>query len=180
MVGSSLQRGSNIKVIVRGGEKPSHKCTGTTNNQIGSIFPHQIKKRENHSLSDRQGISVLPFANETNKERTLDQIKQSDLALSSKLQYVFRSRIAAFSTKYISIQEIMKKNQTSQSDFFIPKFFNGFLTTSFSDNSSVCSSSMPSTNYTLFQYNIFRERMQWYKTGTLVFQIHSVLFQECF
>ena len=170
MVGSSLQRGSNIKVIVRGGEKPPHKCTGTTNNQIGSIFPHQIKKRENHSLSDRQGISVLPFANETNKERTLDQIKQSDLALSSKLQYVFRSRIAAFSvfrsriaafsTKYISIQEIMKKNQTSQSDFFIPKFFNGFLTTSFSDNSSVCSSSMPSTNYTLFQYNIFRERMQ--------------------
>ena len=93
-VGSSLQQGSNIRAMVRGRENLTHKCTGTTSNKIGSIFLHQREKSESHTLPDRQQSSlVLPFENGRNKERTYDQIEQRDLALSSKSQYVYHSRI---------------------------------------------------------------------------------------
>ena len=70
--------------------------------------------------------AVQPFENGWNKERTYDQIEQRDLSLSSKSQYVYHSRIPAFSIEYSSRQGI-KKKQTLQSGFFIPKFFKRFL-----------------------------------------------------
>ena len=80
--GSSLQRGSNIRAMVRGIENLTHKCAGTTSNKIGSIFLHQKEKSENHALSNRQkGSLVLPFKNEGNEKCTYDQINQRDLAL---------------------------------------------------------------------------------------------------
>ena len=36
-VGSSLQRGSNIRAMVRGGENRAHKCAGTTSNNSHSL-----------------------------------------------------------------------------------------------------------------------------------------------
>ena len=96
--------------MVRGREILIHKCTGTTSNKTGSILLHQREKVENHTLSDRQqGSLVLPFENGGNKERKYDQIEQRDLALSSKSQYGYHSRIPAFSTEYSSRQKIKKK-----------------------------------------------------------------------
>ena len=99
--------------MVRGREILTHKCAGTTNNKTGFIFLHQRKKVENHTLSDRQqGSLVLPFENRENKERKYDQIEQRDLALSSKSQYGYHSRIPAFSTEYSSRQRIKKKTDS--------------------------------------------------------------------
>ena len=127
-VGSSLQWGSNIRPMVRGRENLTHECAGTTSNKTGSIFIHQREKGKSHTLSDRQkGNLVLPFENGGNKEREYEQIEQRDLALSSKSQYGYHSRISVFSTEYSSRQRIKKKNQTLQSGFFIPKFFKRFL-----------------------------------------------------
>ena len=82
-VGSSLQWGSNIRAMVRGGENLAHECAGTTSNKIGSIFFRKMEiNDENHTLSDRQegnlallsdrqqGSLVLPFEIGKNKERT--------------------------------------------------------------------------------------------------------------
>ena len=81
-VGSSLQRRSNIRTMIRGSENLAHKCAGTTSNKIGSIFLRQREMSHSHTLSDRQqGILVLlsdrqqsslvlPFENGRNKERT--------------------------------------------------------------------------------------------------------------
>ena len=129
-VGSSLQCGSNIRVMVRGRENLAHKCVATISNKIDSIFLHQREKSESHTLIDKeQGRLVLPFENGGNKERTYYQIEQRDLALSSKSQYVYHSRIPAVRTEYSSSQRIKsrKKKQTLQSGFFIPKFFQSFL-----------------------------------------------------
>ena len=61
---SSLQRCSNIRAMVRRGEDLTHKCAGTTSNEIGSIFLHQKEKGESHTLPDMQQSSlVLPFEN---------------------------------------------------------------------------------------------------------------------
>ena len=43
-VGSSLQRVSNNRAMVRGGENLLHKCAGTTSNIIGSISLQQIEQ----------------------------------------------------------------------------------------------------------------------------------------
>ena len=90
-IGSSLQRGSNIRAMVIGRENFTNKFAGTTSNKIGSIFLYQREKGESHTLSGRQqGSLVLLFENggggRGSKERTYDQIEQLDLALSSKSQ----------------------------------------------------------------------------------------------
>ena len=75
----------------------------TTSNKTGSIFLHQREEGESHTLSDgQQGSLVLLFENGGNKERKYDQIEQRDLALSSKSQYGYHSRIPAFGTEYSS------------------------------------------------------------------------------
>ena len=73
--------------MVRGKENLTHKCAGTTSNEIGPIFLQQKEKSESHTLPDRQqGSLVLPFENGGNKERTNDLAAQRDLSLSSKSQ----------------------------------------------------------------------------------------------
>ena len=53
-VGSSTQRGSKTRTMVRRRENFTHKYVGTTSNKIGSIFLHQKEKSEIHTLLDRQ------------------------------------------------------------------------------------------------------------------------------
>ena len=143
-VGSSLQWGSNIRAMVRGREILTHKCAGTTSNKTGSIFLHQREKGESHTLSDRQqGSLVLPFENGGNKERKYDQIEQRDLALSSKSQYGYHSRIPAFSTEYSSRQRIKKKTRLFRVASSSQSFSSGFSTTRFYDNRSICFPPMP-------------------------------------
>ena len=138
-VGSSLHWGSNIRALVRGREKLTHKCSGTTSNEIGSIFLHQREKCESHSLSDRQqGSLVLTFENWGNKERKYDQIEQRDLALSSKSQNCNHSRIPAFSTEYSSRQRIKKETRLFRVASLSQSFSSGFSTTRFPDNRSIC------------------------------------------
>ena len=61
-IGSSLQRGSNIRAMVIGRENFTNKFAGTTSNKIGSIFLYQREKGESHTLSGRQqGSLVLLF-----------------------------------------------------------------------------------------------------------------------
>ena len=95
---SSLYGSSNIRAMVRERESLPHKCAWTTSNKIDSIFLHQREKSENHTLSDR----------------VYDQIKQTDLALSSKSQYVYHSRIPVFSTECSGIHGIKKKTDSSE------------------------------------------------------------------
>ena len=143
-MGSSLQWGSNIRAIVRGREILTHKCAGTTSNKTGSIFLHLREKGESHTLSDRQqGSLVLPFENGGNKERKYDQIEQRDLALSSKSQYGYHSRIPAFGTEYSSRQRIKKKTRLFRVASSSQSFSSGFSTTRFYDNRSICFPPMP-------------------------------------
>ena len=128
-VGSSLQWGSNIKVMVRGRVNLAHECAVTISHKIGSIFLHQREKSESHTLIDRQlGRLVLPFQNGGNKERTYNQIEQRDLALSSKSQYVYHSRIPAASTEYSSSQRIKSRKKKTDSSEWLPhpKVFQEF------------------------------------------------------
>ena len=136
--------GSNIRAMVRGRENLTHKCAGTTSNKAGSIFLHQRKKSESNTISDRQQESfILPFENEGNKERTYDQIEQRDLALFSKKQYGYHSRIPAFSTEYSSRQRIKKKTRLFRVASSSQSFSSGFSTTRFYDNRSICFPPMP-------------------------------------
>ena len=150
-MGSSLQWGSNIKGIVKGREnlinvRKPYKCAGTTSDKTGSIFLHQREKGESHTLSDRQqGSLVLPFENGGNKERKYDQIEQRDLALSSKSQYGYHSRIPAFSTEYSSRQRIKKKTRLFIVASSSQSFSSRFSTTRFSDNKSICFPPVPPT-----------------------------------
>ena len=149
-VGSSLQRGSNIRAMVRGGENRAYKCAGTISNNI-------------HSLSDwQQGSPVLPFESGRNKERTNDQILA--LIWHYLLNHnVYHSKILAFSTEYSSRQGIKEKNRPFRVASSFQGFSRGFLTTRFSDNRFLCSPPMPSTTfiYTLPLYITVMERMQW-------------------
>ena len=80
MVGRSIQRGSNIRAMVRGGENLIQKSVATTCNKIGSIFLPQMEKKESHTLQNTQKGSLdLPLENERNKEQPYDKIKQKDL-----------------------------------------------------------------------------------------------------
>ena len=80
MVGRSLQRGSNIRAMVRRGENLIQKSVATTCNKIGSIFLHQMEKKESHTLQNtQQGSLDLPLEDERNKKQPYDQIKQKDL-----------------------------------------------------------------------------------------------------
>ena len=131
--------------MVRGREILTHKCAGTTSNKTGSIFLHLREKGESHTLSDRQqGSLVLPFENGGNKERKYDQIEQRDLALSSKSQYGYHSRIPAFSTEYSSRQRIKKKTRLFRVASSSQHFSSGFSTTRFSDNRSIFFPPVPS------------------------------------
>ena len=58
-VRSSLQRGSNIKAMVRGSENLAHSCPETTRNKICSIFLRQREMSESHTLLDRQQGSLV-------------------------------------------------------------------------------------------------------------------------
>ena len=143
-VGSSLQWGSNIRPMVRGRENLTHECAGTTSNKNGSIFIHQREKGKSHTLSDTQkGNLVLPFENGGNKEREYEQIEQRDLALSSKSQYGYHSRIPAFGTEYSSRQRIKKKTRLFRVASSSQSFSSGFSTTRFYDNRSICFPPMP-------------------------------------
>ena len=124
---SSLYGSSNIRAMVRKRENLPHKCAWTTSNKIDSIFLHQREKRENHTLSDR----------------VYDWIKQRDLSLSSKSQYVYHSRIPAFSTECSSIQGIKKKNRLFRVASSSPSFWRGFSITAFFENRSISFSPMP-------------------------------------
>ena len=111
-LGSSLQWGSNIKAMDRGGENFLYKCIGTTSNKSSFMFLHQREKSGRHTLSHRrQGSLVLPFENGRRIEQTYDQIKQINLALCSKSQYAYQSRKPAFSTEYSSRQRIKGKTR---------------------------------------------------------------------
>ena len=122
-VGSSAQQGSNIRAMFRGRENLSHKYTGTISNKIVSIFLHQREKSEGHALSDTQRCSlVLSFKNGGNKERTYEYIKQRDLALSSKSQNVYHNKYMPSALNTVADMD-SRKNQTTKSDAFIPKFF---------------------------------------------------------
>ena len=123
---SSLYGSSNIRTMVRERENLPHKCAWTTSNKIGSIFLHQREKSENHTFSDR----------------VYDQIKQRDMALSSKSQYVYHSRIPAFSTECSSIQRIKEKNRLFRVATSSPRFWRGFSTTRIFDNGSISFSPM--------------------------------------
>ena len=79
-----------------------------------------------------------------NKERTYDQTEQRVLVLSSKSQYVYHSRIPAFSTEYSSKQGIKKKTRLFRVASSFQKFSSVFSTTRFSSNRSICFLPMPS------------------------------------
>ena len=74
----------------------------------------------------------------SDEERTCAQIKQGDVTLSSKSQYVYHSRIPTFSTDYSSRQEIKKKNILFEVDSSSKSFLSHFSTTRLSDNRSIC------------------------------------------
>ena len=59
----------------------------------------------------------------SDEERTYAQIKQGDLALSSKSQYFYHSRTPTFSTEYSNRQEIKKKKTYSTRWTLHPKVF---------------------------------------------------------
>ena len=111
--------------MVRGRENLAHKCAVTISHKIGSIFLNQREKSESHTLIDRQqGRLALPFENGGNKERIYNQIEQRDLALSSKSQYVYHSRIPAVRTEYSSSQRIKSRKKTDSSEWLLhPKVF---------------------------------------------------------
>ena len=114
--------------MVRGRENLAHKCVVTISHKIGSIFLHQREKSESHTLIDKEhGLLVLPFENGGNKEWTYYQIEQRDLALSSKSQYVYHSRIPAVRTEYSSSQRIKSRKKTDSSEWLLhPKVFQEF------------------------------------------------------
>ena len=64
--------------------------------------------------------------------------------LSSKSQYVYHSRMPAFSTENSSIQVIKGKSRLFRVASSSQCFSSGFLTTRFSDNRSICFPPMPS------------------------------------
>lgn len=129
-MGSSLQQVSNIKVMIRAVENLADKSIGTTINKFSSIFLHQRKSRKNHALSDKEQCNlVLFFKNEAKKEHTFGQIKQRDLAISSKPQSVYHSRISAFSTRYSRRQVTKEKPTIFRISSLSQDFSNVFSTT---------------------------------------------------
>ena len=139
--------------MVRGRENLAHKCAVTISHKIDSIFLHQREKSESHTLIDKQqGRLVLSFENGGNKEGTYNPIEQRDLALSSKSQHVYHSRIPAVSTEYSSSQRInsSKKNRLFRVAFSSQSFSRVFLITRFSDNISICFPPMPKTGTNVF------------------------------
>ena len=127
--------------MVRGRENLAHKCAVTFSHKIGSIFLHQREKSESHTLTDRQQGSL--------RERTYNQIEQRDLALSSKSQYVYHSRIPAVSTEYSSSQRIKsrKKSRLFRVASSSQSFARVFLITRCSNNRSICFPPMPKLEY---------------------------------
>ena len=124
-VRSSLQRGSNIKAMVRGSENLAHSCPETTRNKICSIFLRQREMSESHTLLDRQQGSLvllserqqcsLVFSFEDGRKKNRknwgNKYEQRDLVLSSKSQYVYHNRLPVFSTEYSSRQGIKEKTR---------------------------------------------------------------------
>ena len=110
------------------------------------FFLRQREESESHTLSGRQqGSLVLPFENGRNKERTYDQIKQRDLTLLFKSQYIYHSRISAFNTECSSRQGIKEETRLFRVGSSSQSFSSSFSTTRLTDNRSILFPSMSST-----------------------------------
>ena len=134
------------KSLIRGRKNLTHKCSVTTSNKIDPVLLHQGEKGESHTISDGQESSlVLPFENRANNEWTYDQIDQRYLALSSKSQYGYQSRIPALSTDYSSRQRIKKKKTDSSEWLTHPKIFQEVYRLLDSLNTSICFPPMETT-----------------------------------
>ena len=126
-MGSSLQRVSNIKVMIRGGENLADKSAGTTINKFSSIFLHQRKSRKNHALSDKQQCNlVLFFKMKRKKNRHL-------VKLSKEIwQYLLNHNLSIIIAEYLPLapntvedRELRKKRHSSEW-LLHPKVFQTF------------------------------------------------------
>ena len=126
-MGSSLQRVSNIKVMIRGGENLADKSAGITIKKFSSIFLHQRKSRKNHALSDKQQYSlVLFFKMKRKKNRHL-------VKLSKEIwQYLLNHNLSIIIAEYLPLapntvedRELRKKRHSSEW-LLHPKVFQTF------------------------------------------------------
>ena len=100
-MGSSLQWGSKIRAMVRGGENVANRCGGTTSNKISSILPHQSEKSEIHALSERQQ-GIPSFSTECSSRREIKE-KNRLFRVASLPQNFSRGYLTTMFSNHISI-----------------------------------------------------------------------------
>ena len=151
-VGSSLQCGSNIRVMVRGRENLAHKCVATISNKIDSIFLHQREKSESHTLIDKeQGRLVLPFENGGNKEHIIRLSKEIWHYLLNRNMYITVEYLpSGLNTVAARESSQEKKNRLFRVASSSQSFSRVFLITRFSDNISICFPPMPKIGTNVF------------------------------